>query len=349
MSPANNNLSLLLQDELSTALMNTQSQEKPYWQIATSQNTRVAYQADIRHFIIAGGVLPATTESVLHYLNQQAGQLNARTLKRRLVALKHWHTYQNQQDPTTHPLIKKTLRGIARAHGKPPEKAPVLSIEQLTQLVAQLNQSQTLKVLRDNALLQIGFFGAFRRSELVAIQWEHITFVPEGIKILIPRSKTDPEAMGKLCAIPYGQLPLCPVTALKKWQEASGFAEGFVFRAIRHGKCYSEKNLTPKSVSTLIKKYAIKHQWPNAEDYSGHSLRRGFATVASQRGASLGAIMRQGRWRHEATVHGYIQEGKLFEANAAATILADVASTPTFIPTNQPTTSHFSSETSWQK
>lgn len=349
MSSVNNDLSALLRETQSTALTNTQSHEKPYWQVATSQNTRVAYQADIRHFMVAGNVLPATTESVLHYLNQHAGQLNARTLKRRLVALKHWHTYQNQADPTAHPLIQKTLRGIARTHGKPPEKAPVLSIEQLTQLVAQLNQSSTLSSSRDNALLQIGFFGAFRRSELVAIQWGHITFVPEGVKILIPRSKTDPEAMGQLCAIPYGQLPLCPVTALRKWQEATGFTGGFVFRAIRHGKCYSEKNLTPKSVGTLIKKYAIKHQWPNAENYSGHSLRRGFATVASQRGASLGAIMRQGRWRHEATVHGYIQEGKLFEANAAATVLAEVASTPTFIPADPSISSHFSGDTPWQK
>lgn len=348
MSVMNDNSSLLVQEGPSTTLMDASNHDKPYWQIATSHNTRVAYQADIRHFMVSGNVLPATTESVLHYLNQQAGQLNARTLKRRLVALKHWHTYQNQADPTTHPLIKKTLRGIARAHGKPPEKAPVLSIEQLTQLVAELNQLQNLKTLRDNALLQIGFFGAFRRSELVAIQWEHITFVPEGVKILIPRSKTDPEAMGQICAIPYGQLPLCPVTALKKWQDASGLTEGFVFRAICHGKCYSEKNLTPKSVSTLIKKYAVKHQWPNAENYSGHSLRRGFATVASQRGASLGAIMRQGRWRHEATVHGYIQEGKLFEANAAATVLAEVTSIPT-VPIYQPATPHFSSDTPWQK
>lgn len=63
-------------------------------------------------------------------------------------------------------------------------------------------------------------------------------------------------------------------------------------------------------------------QWPNATRYSGHSLRRGFATAASQRGATLGAIMRQGRWRHEATVYGYIEEGQRFEANAAGLLLS---------------------------
>ena len=303
------------------ALLPSNSGEQPYWQVATSINTRKAYQSDIRHFRKTGGVLPATTESILHYLNQQASLINPRTLKRRLVAIKHWHTYQNFPDPTVHPLIKKTLRGIARTHGVPADKAPILSVEQLTALAALLIASATLAALRDNALLQIGFFGAFRRSELVAIQWQHVTFVPEGVKILIPRSKTDAEGVGQTCAIPYGQLPLCPVVALKRWQEISGFTEGFVFRSLRHGRCDSQKGLTPKTVSTLLKKHAIECEWPNAENYSGHSLRRGFATVASQRGASLGAIMRQGRWRHEATVHGYIEEGKLFETNAASTVL----------------------------
>lgn len=293
----------------------------PYWQVATSINTRKAYQSDIRHFIASGGLLPSTTEGVLHYLNQQATLVNPRTLKRRLVAIKHWHTYQSFADPTAHPIIKKTLGGIARTHGNPPERALILSVEQLAALSARLIAEDTLAAARDNALLHIGFFGAFRRSELVAIQWKHITFVPEGVEILISRSKTDPEGKGNVCAIPYGQLPLCPITALIQWKKQSAFSDGWVFRPVNHAKCHAKKGLSPAAVNRIIKRRAIECQWPNATHYSGHSLRRGFATAASQRGASLGSIMRQGRWRHEATVHGYIQEGKLFEANAAASIL----------------------------
>lgn len=295
--------------------------EQPYWQIATSDNTRKAYQSDIRHFIAAGGFLPTTIEKILFYLHQQASLVNPRTLKRRLVAIKQWHIYQNFPDPTAHPIIKKTMRGIARAHGKPAARAPILTVEQLMALSISLIAEATPCALRDNALLQIGFFGAFRRSELVAIQWQDISYVPEGIKILIPRSKTDPEGEGQLCAIPYGQLPLCPVRALKQWQEWAGFTQGFVFRSLRYGRCNVQKGLAAKTVSDIIKSRAIQCQWPNASEYSGHSLRRGFATAASQQGASLGAIMRQGRWRHEGTVHCYIEEGKQFEANAAAAVL----------------------------
>jgi integrase len=318
---------LLVKSAVQTPLAPTDG-EQPYWQVATSANTRKAYQSDIRHFMAAGGFLPTTTESILHYLNSHAKLVNSRTLKRRLVAIKHWHIYQNFPDPTIHPLVKKTLRGIARTHGKPAEKAAVLSVEQLTALSVRLIAKSDLSTLRDNALLQIGFFGAFRRSELVAILWQHVTFAPEGVKILIPRSKTDPEGEGQICAIPYGQLPLCPVMALKQWQERSGFTEGFVFRSLRHGRCDPQRGLAPKTVSDILKHRAIECQWPDAKYYSGHSLRRGFATAASQRGASLGAIMRQGRWHHEATVHGYIEEGKYFEANAAAAVLDHATAQP---------------------
>ena len=262
---------------------------------------------------------------MLHYLNQQATKLNTRTLKRRIVAIKNWHTYQGFKDPTAHPIVKKTIRGIARIHGQPAIKAQILSVEQLTALVTSLAISTALIDIRDNALLQIGFFGAFRRSELVAITWENISFVSKGIEILVPRSKTDAEATGETCAIPYGKSPLCPITALKRWQEASGITSGAVFRAIRYDRCSTKCGMSAAMVGDILKRHALKCQLPNAIQYSGHSLRRGFATAASQNGASLGAIMRQGRWHHEGTVYGYIEAGQRFEANAAATILEQPA------------------------
>ena len=311
-----------------TPMRSIEGVKQLYWQVATSANTRKAYQSDIRHFISQGGFLPATTEGLLHYLNQQATLVNPRTLKRRLVAIKQWHTCQEFADPTAHPLVKKTLRGIAMTHGLPPERAQPIAAEQLMALSAQLIAKADMSALRDNALLQIGFFGAFRRSELASILWQHISFVPEGVEILIPRSKTDQEGEGSVCAIPYGLLPLCPVTALRQWQEQSGSMEGFVFRAIRHGKCDPQKGLSPASVNNIIKRHAVKNYWPNPKSYSGHSLRRGFATAASLRGATLGAIMRQGRWHHEATVHSYIEEGKRFETNAATFILEKTTMLP---------------------
>jgi len=107
--------------------------------------------------------------------------------------------------------------GITRIHGKPKEKAPALTPEDLQRMVEVLKKDTSLTALRDNALLQIGFFGALRRSELVNIHYEHITWKKEGIEILLPSSKTDQIHEGQYCAIPYGNELLCPVKALENW------------------------------------------------------------------------------------------------------------------------------------
>lgn len=293
---------------------------KQYIIAATSDNTRRAYQSDIRHFIEWGGLLPTSAETIMHYLQQHAEQLNPRTLVRRLTALKNWHLYQGFPDPTSHPMIRKTLSGIKHIHGKPKDKAKALTVETLIAMIDYLRASPRLIDYRNNALLQVGFFGAFRRSELVAICWEHIHFVPEGIEVMIPRSKTDQDGEGQVCAIPYGDKNLCPVTALIAWRDKS-FSAGFVFRSIGNNDHLKEEAIRPNQINVIIKSIAKACQLPEVNLYSSHSMRRGFATEASKKGAPFGAIMRQGRWRHEGTVLGYIEEGKRFDSNAADIIL----------------------------
>ena len=292
-----------------------------YLHAASSANTRIAYKHDIRHFRAAGGVLPATADNIVQYLHRYAASLNPKTLKRRLTALKHWHTYQGFPDPTALPLVRKTLVGIQKVHGTPPKQAKALSLETLQILVDYLQQHPKLIHVRNNALLQIGFFGALRRSELVQICWEHISFVPnKGIEILIPRSKTDQDGQGQFCAIPYGDENLCPVTALEHWRTQSSSNSGFVFRQLTKGGRVLSRPIAPSNLNAILKNLAFLCQLNEPLDYSGHSLRRGFATTASQNHAPLSAIMRQGRWRHERTVLDYIEAGQRFDENAAGLI-----------------------------
>lgn len=298
------------------------SQPDCYIHAATSHNTRTAYQADIRHFNRWGGRLPASGEVVLQYLRYHAGLLNPRTLARRLTAIKSWHLLQGFPDPTAHPAIHKTLTGIRNVHGKPKEKATPLTLETIATMSALLSKSTRLIDCRNRALLLIGFFGAFRRSELVSIKWVDITLVPEGMEILIPRSKTDQGGEGEVSAIPRGDdVVLCPVTALTEWRERSGGDMDDVFRQITAGGRLLNDAIKPHQVNVIIKSIAFGCCLPDAESYSSHSMRRGFATEASRKGAPFGSIMRHGRWRHEGTVLGYIDEGKRFEQNAASIIL----------------------------
>jgi integrase len=175
--------------------------------------------------------------------------------------------------------------------------------------------------IRNLALLQVGYFGAFRRSELVNIKWEHITFSKQGMEILIPKSKTDQISEGQQCAIPYGNEELCAVTALLHWQQQTNLKEGFVFRRLSKTQSIQKQPIAPNHVNIILKKCAKAAKLENAEQYSGHSLRVGFATEASRKGAPFKAIMRQGRWKSESTVLGYIEAGQSFEENAVDTML----------------------------
>jgi integrase len=288
---------------------------------ATSYNTRRAYQADIRHFETWGGQLPATTDAILRYLHAFAETLNPRTLSRRITALKQWHRYQHFPDPTEAPIVTKTLTGITRVHGKPKEKAPPLLPEHLISISQYLSTQSTLSANRDNALLQVGFLGAFRRSELVTIKVEDINWRPDGIEILIPKSKTDQQNTGQYCAIPNGNEQLCAVRVLKIWLEKTNIQEGFVFRRIHRGNNISQLNITPDSVNEILKKHAFSAGLESAMDFSSHSMRRGLATTASRDGVSLPAIMRQGRWKEVGTVMEYIEAAQRFEENAAGQVL----------------------------
>ncbi len=292
-----------------------------YLQAATSDNTRRAYRADIRHFEQWGGQLPATTDSLIAYLHTFAPTLNPRTLSRRLTALKHWHTYQGFADPTLPPIIAKTLTGIRRTHGRHKEKARALHPEQLTRMVRYWEDQADLLAVRNIALLQIGYFGALRRSELVAIQYGHIEWQTQGIQLLIPTSKTDPTHEGQYCAIPLGNTQLCPVKALQDWLSAADIHTGYIFCPIRSNRVLHNQALSPDSVNQIIKKSAQKAEIEDWAAFSSHSLRCGLATHACREGASMPAIMRQGRWKQVNTVMEYIEAANRFEDNAASAIL----------------------------
>lgn len=291
-----------------------------YIEAATSDNTRRAYRSDIRHFKAWGGILPANTQIIIEYLHDYASSLNPRTLHRRLVAIRNWHIYLGHFDPTSDPLVKKTIAGIQNVHGRPKNKAPGLTLENLKKIVLYLGAQNTTRACRDNALLQVGFFGAFRRSELVSILYENIKMVEKGIEIILPKSKADQAREGTICALPYGDDILCPVKALKKWLNKSEIRNGYIFPRSWHitkPKGHIDVFTVNKALKTHGKACNILY----AESFSGHSLRRGLATVASQNGATIASIMRQGRWNHHATVLEYIEEGERFAENAVNTIL----------------------------
>jgi integrase len=288
---------------------------------ATSDNTRRAYRSAIRHFLAWGGMLPADEPMAIRYLLAHADSHNPRTLALRLTALSQWHLHQGFPDPAATPTVRKTLAGIGRVHGAPRKRAKALPVEDLQRIVAALAQVDTLKALRDNALLQLGFFGAFRRSELAAIRVEDLVWETEGLLVTLPRSKTDQSGQGIVKAIPYGEGACCPARALRAWLDRAGLAAGPVFRSVNQWGDVGATALHASSINAILASAASLAGLAYVPELSSHSLRRGMATSAHRAGAGFQDIKRQGGWCHDGTVQGYIEEAGRFQDNAAGTLL----------------------------
>lgn len=297
------------------------AQHRAFLAAATTDNTRRAYRSAIRHFFAWGGVLPCDEATVIRYLLTYAPSLNPRTLALRLTALSQWHRHQGFVDPAATPTVRKTLKGIERTHGRPKKKAKALAIEALERIVVRLAEMASLKAKRDSALLQLGYFGGFRRSELVGLEVPHLAWEAAGLVITLPRSKTDQEGQGIVKAIPFGEGACCPGTALRGWLNAAGIAAGPLFRPITQWGQVGEQALHPASVNAILEECASLTGLEEVPHLSSHSLRRGMATSAYRAGADLRDIKRQGGWRHDGTVQGYIEEASQFEQNAALCLL----------------------------
>jgi site-specific recombinase XerD len=262
---------------------------------SSALSTRRAYASDLRDWQAwcdrtGATTLPATPESTAAYLAQLADTGPAvSTLLRRAAALAYAHRIAGFPSPTQTELVRAVLAGSRRELGVQPTRKAPATVDALGDLLAEV--PATTAGRRDRALLLIGFAGAFRRSELVALDLEDIEEVDQGITVLIRRSKTDQAGVGRQVAIPHGTR-LRPVQALREWLDASGIGSGPVFRPISRTGLVGASRLTDGSVARIIQKYASAAGLDRSI-YSGHSLRAGFATSALDSGADLSAVASQ--------------------------------------------------------
>jgi integrase len=293
-----------------------------YIHAATSDNTRKAYRSAIRQFEKWGGRLPTDTSVLVNYLLERAGELNPRTLDLHLNAISQWHQVQMYQDPSRSPTVNKTMEGIRRLHGRPIHKAKALQLEHIVSMLSYLNAlPDTNKKSRDIALLLIGFLGAFRRSELVAIVIKDLSWEPEGVLISLPKSKTDQEKQGATRALPFGTDPFCPVLALKRWINKAGIIDGPIFRPVNRWDQIQNKPLNPAAINEFLKGLGNKCNFDFSDELSSHSFRRGMSTSAARENVDFALIKKQGGWKSDATVWGYMEEGQQFSENASSTLL----------------------------
>ncbi len=286
-----------------------------------ADNTLKSYSADwndftdwCSHHEVAP--LPCTAETIVNYINDLADHAHANTVSRRITAISENHIAAGFQsnNPTKDGMVVNAMRAIRREKGTFQHgKAPIL-LETMS-LLADLFDAGDLVSIRDKAIIFLGFAGAFRRSELVGIDMQDITFTPQGMIIFIPQSKGDQLGRGSQIAVPYAPDPhVCPVTAVQDWIEAANIKYGPLFRGFKRNLEPRDTQLTDKAVALIVKKY-MAMLGMNPDDFAGHSLRRGFATSAAQHDLDALSIMRQTRHKSEKMVHRYIEQGNLFREN----------------------------------
>ena len=326
---------------------------------ARSDATLRAYRsdwADFQAWCRSRGApsMPATPETVALYIASRAeagpdddqgrptAPLKVATLRRRLAAISQAHKLAGAESPAlrSREPLHSVWAGVTRALGTAPEKvAPALAADvvamaaacdetvRLADGAAEPPAGVTLRARRDKAMLLLGFAAALRRSELAAVRADHLSYTPEGLRLLIPRSKSDQEGAGQVVGVAYGNRPeTCPVRAVRSYVGAASRAladqgrpsplSGPVFRGVDRWGRLGRRALTGRSVADVVKKRALEVGL-DPSLYAGHSLRAGFATTAARAGKPDRAIQKQTRHKSAAMLAEYVREGRLFDDNAS--------------------------------
>lgn len=303
------------------ALVPIAAQVQQYLKSAKSQSTRDAYRRDWEHFskwcdTHQLEALPAIPETIALYVTAIAGQFKPSTLTRRLATISVKHQSQGFQTPTAGIIVRNTLSGIRRQHGvAQTRKSPIRAVN-IRMAVKKLSSNP--RDLRDKAILLIGYVGALRRSELVALDAEDVEFVEQGLRLTIRHSKTDQEGTGVVMGIGYGASEsTCPVRALRSWIDAAKIMSGPVFRPVSSQGRIGDTRLCDKSVSLIIKRLASELGLDSA-DISSHSMRAGLITDLYAAGTAEAIIMERSRHKSHSVMSVYRREADMFSFNYAA-------------------------------
>lgn len=311
-----------------------------YARLAKAENTRRAYRAAIRAWCAwcdqhGLSPLPAGGPDVAAFLAHERGRrLSPETLKLRRAAIRYLHRAADHPVPTNDICVSETMAGIERdatRHGQGKRKKVAATAAIIRRLIEPIPDD--LRGVRDVALILVGFAGALRRSELVAIRIEHLEVTDRGLRLTLPQTKGD-QTQSVTVPLPYGDTTLCPVRAVQRWLALADLTVGPLFRRIwlpprrwettatagRPPMRLGTNALTAQSVALIVQNRAVAAGF-GRRDLGGHSLKRGALTTGMEAGAHPARLKRLGRHKSYATLGEYLEFGDLFSGHPLAGIL----------------------------
>jgi integrase len=282
---------------------------RKYARASKSDRTLTLYAAAWREFEVfaqrSGEIsMPASPDLVIDYLVDLAEHGAAvSTIEVKRAAIAFYHRAQNAPDPTAYEAVKAVMSGIRREIGTAPEQKDALTLAELRKMIATLPDDLSGK--RDRTIILLGFAGAFRRSELVALNVGDV-HSNGALKVTIRKSKTDQERAGLVKVIPaIEDTTLDPRLALQDYLDAANIHSGAIFRRF-NSYGVTKARLTSQSVALILKR-AAKRAGLDTRRVSGHSLRSGFITAAYNAGARDNDIMELTGHRSRRTLDKYIR------------------------------------------
>lgn len=298
-----------------------------YAKASRSPATLRAYESDWRAFTTWCGErdltpLPAAPSVVAVFAGSEADRgINPRTIQRRVSAIAYFHRQAGEVPPASAPgsgRLVEVLAGIRRRHGRPRVRKRAADASALRHMLDTI-KGDDLRSLRDRAILAIGMSAALRRSEIVAFAVDHVRLVPQGLELVIVRSKTDQDREGQLVAVPEGQR-IRPKRLLLDWMASAAHVDGPLFRKLTRRGDLTESAMSDRAVARLVKTAAGKAGYDPSE-YGGHSLRAGFLTEAANNRASLFKMQDVSRHKSMQVLSEYVRQAERFDDHAGANFL----------------------------
>ncbi|EZP74220.1 Integrase family protein [Sphingomonas paucimobilis] len=298
-----------------------------YARASRSAATRRAYASDWKIFTgwcEARGLesLPATPPVVATFLASEADTgTKANTIGRRLAAIGYHHRQAGFDPPQEQPgsgVIREVLAGIRSSMGTRKTRKKPADADALRDML-QTIKGDDLRALRDRAMLAIGMAAALRRSELVALDVSDVELPPEGLRLLIGRSKTDQAGEGTVIAIPEGRR-IRPKALLLEWMASAGHKEGPLFRRLTRAGELTSDPMSDRAVARLVQRCAADAGLDPSE-FAGHSLRSGFLTEAARQGASIFKMRDVSRHKSVQVLSDYVRDAELFRDHAGERFL----------------------------
>jgi integrase len=317
-------------ENLSNRALHEAERATAYERASLSTATLRAYAqswADFEAWVLLRGlsVLPAAPETVGRYLADCADRgRTIATLRRHAAAIARAHAAQDLRNPCASAHVRNVLGGIARSLGVAPKKKDALTLDRLRAVLLELDD--TLQGARDRALILLGFAGAFRRSELAALDIVDLRWEARGVIVTLRRSKTDQEGAGREVGIPaLDVVGLCPVRALRVWLEVSGITGGPLFRSfgLRCGTIPPQltlQRIDGRDVARVLQRAIARAGIVG--DFAAHSLRAGFITAAAAAGVAEVDIARISGHRSADVLRGYVRRATILEAPPLAVMIA---------------------------